>query len=126
VNALREITMAENSLTDNKLIITYKADLSKFSADNEMIIPDKYDLLQNYPNPFNPSTAIEYQIPQDGFVSLIVYDILGNEVRVLVNEQQPTGKYKISFDATDLASSIYIYRLKVNEYTTTKKMLLLK
>ena len=123
----REITRAENSLTDNKLIITYNSGLGKFASGNKAeIIPENYELFQNYPNPFNPSTSIEYQIPQDGFVSLIVYDILGREVITLVNEMKRPGNYTVTFDASDLASGIYIYRLQTNDFVSSKKMLLLK
>ena len=89
-------------------------------------IPAQFTLNQNYPNPFNPSTIIEYQISQDGFISLIVYDVLGNEVKTLVNEPQTTGAYSVKFDASDLASGIYVYQIQMNNFVSTKKMMLLK
>ncbi|PIW99579.1 MAG: hypothetical protein COZ80_04605, partial [Ignavibacteria bacterium CG_4_8_14_3_um_filter_37_9] len=79
-----------------------------------------------FPNPFNPITTITYQLPKEGLVTLKIYDILGNEVRTLVNEQKEMGKYTVQFDASSLASGMYIYRLRANDYTSTKKMLLLK
>jgi hypothetical protein len=85
-----------------------------------------YGLYQNYPNPFNPTTKIKYQIPEDGIVSLKIYDILGKEVRTLVNEQKTMGRYEVKFDASDLASGVYIYRLNVNDFVSVKKMLLVK
>ena len=85
-----------------------------------------YDLKQNYPNPFNPSTTIKYQIPQTGFVTLKVYDILGEEVAVLVNEEMTVGRYEVNFNASSLASGVYLYRINVNDYVDVKKMLLLK
>ena len=89
-------------------------------------VPMEYSLLQNYPNPFNPSTTIQYQIPQSGNVTLKVYDMLGNEVALLVDEKKEQGNYQISFDASDLSSGIYTYHLSVNEFVDTKKMILVK
>ena len=89
-------------------------------------IPDEYNLYQNFPNPFNPTTRINYDLPEEGNVSLIIYDMLGNEVRTLVSENQPAGRYSVRFDATGLGSGIYFYRLVTDKYTLTKKLLLLK
>lgn len=89
-------------------------------------LPVTYELFQNYPNPFNPSTTIRYQVPEDGVVSLRIYDILGKEVKTLVNEQKTVGKYEISFDASGFASGVYIYRIQVNDFVSVKKMMLLK
>jgi len=83
-------------------------------------------LFNNYPNPFNPVTTITYQLPKDGSVTLKIFDMLGNEVRTLVNEQKAMGRYTVQFDASSLASGMYVYQLRVNDYTSTKKMLLLK
>ncbi|MBT8380457.1 MAG: T9SS type A sorting domain-containing protein [Ignavibacteria bacterium] len=85
-----------------------------------------YSLEQNHPNPFNPATTIKYQIPERSFVSLKVYDILGNFVTQLVKAEKQSGFYEIEFDASGLTSGIYIYQLKANEFVETKKMLLLK
>lgn len=89
-------------------------------------IPDKFELSQNYPNPFNPSTIIRYQLPMAGHISLKVYDVLGNEVATLVNEDKPTGSYKAEFDASNLSSGIYFYKIQAENFIETKKMLLLK
>ena len=86
----------------------------------------EYLLDQNYPNPFNPSTTIKYQIPEDGLVTLKIYDILGKEVKTLVNEQKATGRYEARFNASDLATGVYVYRLSVNDFVSVKKMLLIK
>ena len=86
----------------------------------------EYALEQNYPNPFNPSTNLKYQIPQDGFVTLKVYDILGKEIATLVNEEKSSGRYEVNFNASSLASGVYLYRLNVNDYIDVKKMILLK
>jgi len=94
-------------------------------ADADQLLID-YDLSNAFPNPFNPITTITYQLPKEGLVILKIYDILGNEVKTLVNEQKEMGKYTVQFDASSLASGMYIYQLRVNDYTSTKKMLLLK
>ena len=85
-----------------------------------------YSLGQNYPNPFNPSTKINLQIVKNGLVKLSVYDILGREVRQLVNQNLQSGAYQVDFDASDLPSGIYFYVLSAADYTETKKMILLK
>jgi photosystem II stability/assembly factor-like uncharacterized protein len=91
------------------------------------LLPLKHSLEQNYPNPFNPTTNIGYRIPEFGFVTLKVYDLLGKEVATLVNEEKPAGNYEVNFDASGLSSGIYFYKLKVgNEFIETKKLVLLK
>ncbi len=89
-------------------------------------LPNGYTLSQNYPNPFNPSTNIEYSIPSESFVELKVYDVLGNEVASLVNEQQKAGVYRADFTANNLSSGMYFARLTANEFTKVVKMILLK
>lgn len=88
--------------------------------------PYEYSLDQNFPNPFNPTTTIRFAVPVSGFVLLKVYDALGREVATLVNEFQTTGAYSVSFDASKLSSGIYFYSLKTQDYSQTKKMMLLK
>ncbi|MCH7769955.1 MAG: T9SS type A sorting domain-containing protein, partial [Bacteroidetes bacterium] len=90
------------------------------------LAPDDYELQQNYPNPFNPSTSIEYTIPSESFVELKVYDILGNEVATLVNEQQQAGVYRADFTADNLPSGMYFARITANSFTRVVKMILLK
>ena len=89
-------------------------------------IPDQYTLEQNYPNPFNPVTKIRWQTPVSSWQTLKVYDVLGNEVATLVNEEKPAGTYEIEFKVSGLASGIYFYQLKANEFVATKKMILLR
>ncbi|MEO8209099.1 MAG: SBBP repeat-containing protein [bacterium] len=89
-------------------------------------IPDAYSLSQNYPNPFNPATNLEFGISELGFVSLKVYNNLGKEIATLVSDNLSPGLYKIDFDATDLTSGIYFYKLETGNFTATKKMLLIK
>ncbi len=94
--------------------------------NKESLISFNYDLSQNYPNPFNPETEIKFQIPENGKVSLKVYDILGREVAVLINDYREMGKYSVNFNASKYASGVYFYRLEVNDFVSTKKMMLLK
>lgn len=89
-------------------------------------LPNSFELGNNYPNPFNPTTTIKYQLPKDGFVSLKVYDMLSREVANLVNENKKAGYYEINFDAHKLASGVYIYTLRVNDFVQSKKMILMK
>jgi hypothetical protein len=89
-------------------------------------IPTEFQLVQNYPNPFNPNTTIKYSIPELSFVTIKVFDVLGNEITTLVNEEKPLGSYEVEFDATRLTSSVYFYQLKAGSFVETKKMLLLK
>lgn len=98
--------------------------IKKSVMGNETV--KSYILAQNFPNPFNPATTINYQLPKTGFVTLKIYDILGKEVATLVNEQKTRGRYSVNFDASHLASGVYIYQLRVNDYVSSKKMLLLK
>lgn len=88
--------------------------------------PSIYALSQNYPNPFNPTTTISYQIPKAGNIKLVVYDVLGREVKVMVNEFKKAGTYHITFDGTSLASGLYLYRLTAGDFTQSKKMILIK
>ena len=103
--------------------------------DEEKTIPRSYSLAQNYPNPFNPSTKIKYSIPATGisamkFVQLKVYDVLGNEIATLVDEEQLPGNYEVEFNTAsgigDLASGIYFYQLSAGSFVQTKKMIILK
>jgi len=89
-------------------------------------VPNEFLLTQNYPNPFNPSTTIVYQIPEMTFVIIKVYDILGNELRTLVDEEKSAGIYKINFEAGNLPSGVYFYRYQAGNFIDTKKMLLLR
>lgn len=108
--------------------IDYNGNLEYFSLNNEVIVgvPAKFALGQNYPNPFNPVTTIAYEIPAANFVSLKVYDLTGKEVASLVNEKQEAGFYLVKFDGTKLSSGVYFYSLKSNDFTATKKLLLVK
>lgn len=121
---------ASNSITVDIGSSSAVAEQNSSDATNKVLLkeelPTSYAMEQNYPNPFNPSTVINYQLPQAGFVTLKVYDILGNEVKTLVNEFKSAGKYSTNFGASNLASGIYIYQLKSGSYISIKKMILAK
>jgi len=89
-------------------------------------LPEKYSLLQNYPNPFNPSTNIRYQITNNKFVKITVYDLLGKEIETLVNEKQSPGTYEVTFDGSNYPSGVYFYKLSSGDFSETKKMVLIK
>jgi len=93
---------------------------------DEKQTPSEFVLSQNYPNPFNPSTKIKFTVPVSGQVSLIVYNSLGQEIKTLVSEEKNIGNYEVSFDASNLPSGIYFYKLQAGDFVETKKMLLLK
>lgn len=92
----------------------------------EIGIPERFALFQNYPNPFNPTTVIRFQLPVDNFVSLKVYDILGKEVAILVNEGLDTGYHEVILNASDLSGGVYFYQLITGDITETKKLILLR
>jgi hypothetical protein len=105
-----------------QLIVSTTGTEDEFSS-----VIDSYTLYDTYPNPFNPSTTMRYQIPKAGFVTLMVYDLLGNEVARLVNEEKPAGSYEVKFSTKDeLTSGVYFYRLQAGGNIETKKMLLMK
>ncbi|MGB5893391.1 MAG: T9SS type A sorting domain-containing protein [Ignavibacteriaceae bacterium] len=90
------------------------------------LIPAQFELEQNYPNPFNPSTKIRFTVPEAGLVTMKVYNLLGQEVEILVNEEQAAGVYEVTFDAAQLPSGIYFYSINAGDFVATKKMILLK
>jgi len=96
------------------------------SVEQETIQPTTFSLEQNFPNPFNPSTKIKYSVPRSSQVQIKVFDVLGNEIETLVNEEKPEGKYEVEFNASRLSSGIYFYQLENESYLETKKMLYLK
>jgi hypothetical protein len=96
------------------------------SVANEESIPSTFSLEQNYPNPFNPTTKIGFRIADIGFVSLKVYDVLGNEVENLLAEYKLAGSYEVEFNASDLPSGIYFYQLQAASFVETKKMILIQ
>ncbi len=102
---------------------------SKFginSEEKEQIIPTEYSLHQNYPNPFNPVTTIKFDLPNDGLITLEIFDILGRRISTLVEEYKTAGSYEQVFDASSLASGVYVYKLQAGDFVSSKKMILLK
>ncbi len=97
-----------------------------FLKSGEIATPVNYDLEQNYPNPFNPSTTIKYSVPADGFVNIAVYNVLGEKIADIVNNIQKSGNYELTFDARNLASGMYIYRMESGNFVSVKKMMILK
>jgi hypothetical protein len=136
-----DITNYTDTTVDKNHIYTYRVAHMNQGRSNEAtayvpdiitsvkiknVLPTEFLLEQNYPNPFNPTTIIKYQIPALSFVTLKVYDVLGNEIATLVNEEKPSGKYEVKFDATGLPSGVYFYKLQAGTFVKTKKMVLLK
>ncbi len=109
---------------DTGLIVFYNN--SSLSVTDNFESPDRFQVFQNYPNPFNPTTTIKWQSSENGIQTLKIYDILGSEVKTLVNEYRPAGQYEIDFDASSLASGIYFYRITAGKYSSVRKMILLK
>ena len=109
----------EDILSVNKLIYSDSNEI-KTSADFD------FSLAQNYPNPFNPATIISWEMPVTSFTTLKVYDVLGNEITTLVNEEKPAGRYEINFEANNLSSGVYYYRITTGNFTQTKKMILMR
>ncbi len=120
ITVAREIDDTAQIIFDRNLIIT------GVDLEDNLSLPVEYSLSQNYPNPFNPTTTINYQIPEISFVTLKIYDVLGNEITTLVNEEKPSGYYEIGFNASSLASGIYFYSLQTGSFVETKKMVLMK
>ncbi len=110
---------------NKKLYFDRYASVTRIS-NNENIVPDKYSLGQNYPNPFNPTTKIDFTISKNDFVSIKVYDISGKEISTLVNSQLNKGSYTVDFDATNISTGVYFYKITSGSFTETKKMLLIK
>lgn len=105
---------------------TLKVVSSSTSVENMEIIPISFSLSQIYPNPFNPTTTIYYSIPKTSFVSIKVFDVLGNEIKTLVKEEKIAGNHSIEFNANKLTSGIYLYRMQADNFSETKKLILLK
>jgi hypothetical protein len=133
VNTPNSYTYTDANLSSGKYNyrlkqIDFNGNYKYYNLSNEVIIgtPSKYVLTQNFPNPFNPSTSISYEIPATNFVSLKIYDMMGKEVANLVNGTQEAGFYTVKFDASKLASGVYFYKLQANDFTATKKLMLMK
>ncbi len=119
-------TYDPNFIANDNNVTIAKSDNSINNNNLDIEKPENYQLSQNFPNPFNPTTTIKFSIPQDGMVSLKVYNILGAEVVSLIDEEKSAGTYNVLFDASNLASGIYLYKLITPNFIQTKKMLLVK
>jgi len=119
-NTMLKVNSGIASVWDNLL------KLEKFNNESEQIVIKEFRLYQNFPNPFNPTTIMKFEIPLDSYVTLRVYDILGNEITTLINEEKTTGAYEVNFDARSFSSGIYFYTISAGSFRTTKKMLLVK
>jgi hypothetical protein len=120
---------AQNELPGTYESNTVSTIASKEKLDKRILTNTEkmeYSLGQNFPNPFNPETKISYTIRESGLVQLKVYDVLGKEVLALVNENKEAGNYSVNFDASQLPSGVYIYRIQSGEFISSKKMILLK
>ena len=108
--------------------VDFNGNFDYFELEGSVIIgiPDKFSLSQNYPNPFNPVTNLEFGIPELGLESIKVYDAVGSEVETLVNEIKEPGYYTIKFNAANLASGAYFYRMTAGEFVAVKKFVVLK
>ena len=106
--------------------IYFNAENLPTGISNTNGIATSYSLSQNFPNPFNPTTSINFSLPKDGLVKLVVYDVLGKEAATLVNAEKTAGNYEVTFDASKLTSGVYFYKLTSGDFTNVKKMLLVK
>ncbi|MBN8571185.1 MAG: T9SS type A sorting domain-containing protein, partial [Ignavibacteria bacterium] len=132
-NEIKNYSYTESGLAGGKYNyrlkqIDYNGNFEYHSLANEVIIgiPSKFMLSQNYPNPFNPVTRINYELPVTNYVSLKVYDIQGKEVMTLVNEVKDAGYYSVTFDAKNLSSGMYFYKLSTDKFSAVKKMVVIK
>jgi len=113
-------------LQAEKIFRNSNADQVSSVINNENIYPAEYKFYQNYPNPFNPTTTINYSLPKAGNVKLTVYNAIGSRVATILNEYKQPGNYSIKFNASNLASGIYLYRLESGNYNAARKFIILK
>jgi hypothetical protein len=127
-NSLRvgTITISDSAACGSPQVITITQDAYITSITDKNKIPLQFNLFQNYPNPFNPSTIINYSLPKEGNVRLIVYNAIGSKVITVVDEYKTAGNYSVQFNGSNLASGIYLYRLEAGTFSDTKKFILLK
>ncbi|MBV6479605.1 MAG: hypothetical protein HGGPFJEG_02391 [Ignavibacteria bacterium] len=134
-NILKEVIKVKNPNSSFQHVSDVNSDINKVfgSVINknekdkiELLIPEEYSLSQNYPNPFNPVTRIKFSLPKESSVKLTVYDILGREVKKLVNEKLSVGRYEYEFNGSSFASGVYFYTLETDRFVKTKRMVLIK
>ncbi|MBN1464848.1 T9SS type A sorting domain-containing protein, partial [candidate division KSB1 bacterium] len=121
-----EIQIFSRGLSEDEIQFLYSGAKQAIAVAEQTELPRDFWLAQNYPNPFNPTTTIQYSIPRAGLVSLHVYDVIGRKVITIVNQYQQDGLHSVHFDASELATGMYVYRLELDSYTAVKKMILIK
>ena len=120
---LNGLALAQTAVTLDANTVTKPAPVTTVEDES---LPKEFSLSQNYPNPFNPTSTIRYDIPKISFVQISVYDVLGNKIKILVDEEKSPGHYEIVFDAKELSSGIYFYEIQTGEYLQSKKMIIMK
>ncbi|MCL4280433.1 MAG: T9SS type A sorting domain-containing protein [Ignavibacteriaceae bacterium] len=133
-SGLDNVSLNNLIITDNDYILAgtsgegvYKSVNKTTSLENSFAeLPASFLLEQNYPNPFNPTTNIRFKIAESGYVSLKIFDVLGNEIETLISGEKPSGDYEVKFDGRSLSSGIYFYQLRSGEIIQTKKMILIR
>jgi hypothetical protein len=118
--------IAVSTLSDQFFVLYNLGGVTSVKQQQTDLIPSNFSLSQNFPNPFNPVTTIQYYLPEAGFINLKVYNLLGEEVITLADQYQTAGKHSVQFNANNLASGIYFYRLQAGSFIKTKKMILLR
>ncbi len=125
-NKIYALSFNDSAKTNYGLLFYNEDSVVITDVNYEKILPGHFNLSQNFPNPFNPSTIIKYAIPQKGLVQIKVFDILGNEIKTLVNEEKAAGSYEVKFNAVNLSSGVYLYRITSGNFSETNKMVLLR
>jgi len=111
---------------NGRILRTNNGGVTSAEDENDLTAPNEFFLSQNFPNPFNPSTIINFSVPKQSNVTLIIYDVIGNEVTALVDEEKSIGNYSVEFSALNHSSGIYYYQMRTDGFIQTKKMILLK
>lgn len=119
------VTASDGFLSETK-VVTITVRSTVVGIEDEQVMPTKFDLAQNYPNPFNPTTSIKYSLPKESNVLLKVFNVMGEEIKTLVNSYKSAGTHTVNFDASGLTSGFYIYKIETSEFSKTMKMLLTK
>ena len=120
------IVKSNDPFTPSVIVPIHMIVSSTVGIEDNLYVPLTFNLYQNYPNPFNPSTTIKYTIPELSKVKLTLFNLLGEEMKTLINEEKNAGNYSVEFNATNLPSGVYFYQLKAGDYIDTKKMILLR
>ena len=124
--AIGELTIESSSGTEYVSLIGIGNDIIGIDKENGITLPEDFVLYPPYPNPFNPETQIDFALPEAGLTRLIIYDLLGREVDILIDVQLSAGYHSLTWNAANVASGIYFYRLTSGSFVATKKLLLLK